>query len=152
MNTLIQDVKYGIRMLAKNPGFSAVAVITLALGIGANTAIFSVVNAVLLRPLPYRDAGRLVIVWEQNIQRGWHTNVVSAANFDDWRRKNTVFSEMAAVDPTSFNLTGDDEPMEIGGERVKPVQLTQIFLQPGEVFRQRLLHQFLNAAERRQLR
>jgi len=130
MNTLIQDVKYGIRMLAKNPGFSAVAVITLALGIGANTAIFSVVNAVLLRPLPYRDAGRLVIVWEQNIQRGWHTNVVSAANFDDWRQQNTVFSEMAAVDPTSFNLTGASEPMEIDGERVTANLFTLLGVQP----------------------
>jgi putative ABC transport system permease protein len=118
MRILWQDLKYGLRMLAKNPGFTAVAVVTLALGIGANTAIFSVVNAVLLRPLPYRDADRLVIVWEQNLPRGWHNNVVSAANFDDWRRQNTVFSDMAAVDPTSFNLTGAGEPMEIDGERV----------------------------------
>jgi len=118
MNTLFQDLKFGLRMLAKNPGFTAVAVLTLALGIGANTAIFSVVTAVLLRPLPYRDADGLVIVWEQNLPRGWHANIVSAANFDDWRRQNTVFSDMAAVDPTSFNLTGLDEPLEIGGERV----------------------------------
>jgi putative ABC transport system permease protein len=118
MNALFQDLKSGLRMLAKNPGFTAVAVLTLALGIGANTAIFSVVNAVLLRPLPYRDADRLVIVWEQNLSRGWTTNIVSAANFADWRQQNTVFSEMAAVDSTSFNLTGAGEPMEIDGERV----------------------------------
>jgi putative ABC transport system permease protein len=118
MNTLLQDLKYGLRMLAKNPGFTAVAVLTLALGIGANTAIFSVVNAVLLRPLPYRDAERLVIVWEQNLPRGWTTNIVSTANFDDWRQQNNVFSDMAAVAPTTFNLTGVGEPMEIGGECV----------------------------------
>ena len=118
MSTLLQDLKFGLRMLAKNPGFTAVAVLTLALGIGANTAIFSVVNAVLLGPLPYRDAGRLVIVWEQNLPRGWTTNIVSTANFHDWRQQNTVFSDMAAVDATSFNLTGAGEPQEIDGERV----------------------------------
>ena len=118
MTTLLNDLKFGFRMLAKNPGFTAVAVITLALGIGANTAIFSVVNAVLLRRLPYRDPGQLVIVWEQNLPRGWHNNVVSAANFDDWRRQNTVFTDMAAVDPTSFNLTGTREPQEVEGEHV----------------------------------
>ncbi len=130
MNTILQDLKYGLRMLAKNPGFTAVAVLTLALGIGANTAIFSVVNAVLLRPLPYRDANRLVIVWEQNLPRGWRTNIVSAANFDDWRQQNTVFSDMSAVDPTSFNLTGVGEPMEIDGEHVSANLFTLLGVQP----------------------
>ncbi|MGA2988070.1 MAG: ABC transporter permease [Terriglobia bacterium] len=130
MTTLIQDLKYGLRMLARNPGFTAVAVLTLALGIGANTAIFSVVNAVLLRPLPYRDANRLVIVWEQNLPRGWTTNIVSTANFGDWRRQNTVFSDMAAVDPTSFNLTGVGEPMEIEGEHVTANLFTLLGVSP----------------------
>jgi len=130
MSTLLHDLRYGLRMLAKNPGFTAVAVLTLALGIGANTAIFSVVNAVLLRPLPYRHADRLVIVWEQNLSRGWTTNIVSTANFDDWRRQNTVFSDMAAVASGSFNLTGVGEPMEIGGERVTANLFALLGVQP----------------------
>ena len=130
MTTLMQDLRYGLRMLAKSPGFTAIAVLTLALGIGANTAIFSVVNAVLLRPLPYRDARQLVIVWEENPARGWTTNIVSAANFDDWRQQNTVFSDMAAVDPTSFNLTGVSEPLEIDGERVTANLFALLGVQP----------------------
>jgi putative ABC transport system permease protein len=106
-------------MLAKNPGFTAVAVLTLALGIGANTAIFSVVNAVLLRPLPYQEAGRLVVVWEQNPERGWYQNIVSTANFVDWRKQNHVFAAMAAGDPQKvFNLTGMGNPEEVWGEQV----------------------------------
>jgi len=119
MGTLLQDLRYGLRMLAKNPGFTAVAVLTLALGIGANSAIFSVVNAVLLKPLPYNDADRLVIVWEQNPERGWYRNIVSAANFVDWRKQNHVFTQMAAADAfKSFNLTGSGQPEEVGGEQV----------------------------------
>jgi putative ABC transport system permease protein len=119
MSTLIQDVKYGLRMLARNPGFTAVAVLTLALGIGANTAIFSVVNAALLKPLPYNDADRLVMVWEQNPERGWYRNIVSAANFLDWRKQNHVFTQMAAADPqVTFNLSGTGRPEEVWGEQV----------------------------------
>jgi len=118
IESFFQDVRYGLRMLAKNPGFTAVAILTLAFGIGANTAVFSVVYAVLWRPFPYKDPGRLVIAWEQNPSRGWTTNIVSPANFVDWRRLNTVFTGMAAVDPTSFNLADSDEPIEIGGEQV----------------------------------
>src|SRR2546430_16554772 len=97
--SLLQDLRYGLRMLAKNRGFTAVAVVTLALGIGANTAIFSVINAVLLKPLSYQDSDRLVMVWEQNPERGWDRNVVSAANFADWRKQNPVFAELAVADP-----------------------------------------------------
>jgi putative ABC transport system permease protein len=112
------DVRYGLRQLRRSPGFTAVAVVTLALGIGANTAIFSAAYAVLLRPFPYRDPDRLVIVWEQNLSRDWTTNIVSPANFLDWRRQNAVFTDMAAVDPTSFNLSGGGDPVEVGGELV----------------------------------
>ncbi len=115
MTTLVQDLRYGLRMLAKNPGFTAVAVITLALGIGANTAIFSVVNAVLLRPLPFKDAERLVTVWGKNLQKGIDTGLVSPADFADWRGQNRVFEEMAASDDAMYTLTGAGEPVSMLG-------------------------------------
>ena len=91
METILQDLRYGLRMLIKRPGFTLVAVIALALGIGANTAIFSVVNAVLLRPLPFKEPARLVNIWETRPQRGVTQNSVSYANFADWRDQNSVF-------------------------------------------------------------
>src|SRR5436305_1362014 len=97
METLAQDFRYAVRMLLKNPGFTLVAALALALGIGANTAIFSVVNAVMIRPLPYRDASRLVMVWEDNRNRGKHQNVVSPANFLDWKEQSDAFEDMAAL-------------------------------------------------------
>src|ERR1041385_1362 len=111
MQILLQDIRYGIRMLLKKPGFTLVAIITLALGIGANTAIFSVVNAVLLRALPYREADKLVVVWERS-QRN-DQNVANPANFMDWREQNHVFTDMGAIFDTSASLTGDGEPEEI---------------------------------------
>lgn len=131
MPTLLQDLGYAWRMLRKNPGFTVVAVLTLALGIGANTAIFSLVNSVILKPLPYKDAERLVIIWEQNPHRGWYQNIVSMANFLDWRRQNHVFTDLAAIDPTSFNLAGGaGEPVEIGGERVTANLFSLLGVQP----------------------
>jgi len=119
MGTMLQDLRFGIRMLARKPGFAAVAALTLALGIGANTAIFSVIDAVLLKPLPYKDTDRLVLVWEQNPERGWYRNIVSAANFLDWRKQNDVFTQMAAVDPQkAFNLTRTGKPEEVLGQLV----------------------------------
>src|SRR5205085_11051683 len=97
METLIQDARYAMRMLLKSPGFTLVAALALALGIGANTAIFSVVNAVMIRPLPYRDASRLVMVWENNRNRGKPQNVVSPANFLDWKEQSDAFEDMAAL-------------------------------------------------------
>jgi len=85
MQTFLQDLRYGLRMLARNSGFTAVAVITLALGIGANTAIFSVVNAALLRPLPYNDPSRLVYVWSAEKARGINQSTVSIPDLHDWR-------------------------------------------------------------------
>jgi putative ABC transport system permease protein len=118
MTGLFQDVRYALRQLRKSPGFTSAAVLMLALGIGANTAIFSVVNAVLLRPLPYKEADRLVMVWEQNPHRGWFENIVSAANFLDWKKQNDVFTDMAAFESNFFNLSGGNKPEEIAGERV----------------------------------
>ncbi|MFN7948112.1 MAG: ABC transporter permease [Blastocatellia bacterium] len=111
MGRLLQDLRYGVRMLWKQPGFTLVAVLTLALGIGANTAIFSVVNAVLLRALPYREAERLVTVWEKSQRR--EQNVINLGNFFDWKAQNTVFTEMATFVDIRTNLTGSGEPVEI---------------------------------------
>jgi len=112
METLLQDVRYGIRNLAKTPGFTAVALITLALGIGANTAIFSVVNAVLLRALPYADPDRLVVILHDG------RNPTSPANFFDWKRDNHVFENMGAAEAWTPNLTGVDKPEELPGLHV----------------------------------
>ncbi|HEX5706976.1 MAG TPA: ABC transporter permease [Pyrinomonadaceae bacterium] len=115
---LRQDLRYGVRMLAKNPGFTVVAVIALALGIGANSAIFSVVNTVLLRPLPYKDPERLVMVWEDRTKRGYPRDTPAAGNFTEWREQNSVFEGMAAIADLSFNLTGAGEPERLEGRRV----------------------------------
>ena len=108
IETLLQDVRFGLRMLRKNPGFTAIAVITLALGIGANTAIFSVVNTVLLRPLPYKDADRLVTVWGDNRSRGYDTDLVSPLDFAVWRSQNRVFAEMGASTDVQYTLTAPE--------------------------------------------
>ncbi|TAM83926.1 MAG: ABC transporter permease [Acidobacteria bacterium] len=115
MSMLIQDVKYGLRQLGRNPGFTAIAVLTLALGIGANTAIFSVVNAVLLNPLPYSQPDRLVALYSRTSQ--FPNSSISYPNFLDWVRLNHSFSALAAYRQDSFTLTGVGEP-----ERV-PVEL-----------------------------
>src|SRR5262245_19822555 len=118
IETLIQDLRYAARMLMKKPGFTLIAVITLALGIGANTAIFSVVNAVLLQPLPFREPERLVMVWRTNTERTMGDAPVSLPNFIDWKRRNEVFEQMAAWRTGNFNLTGDAEPEVAQGAEV----------------------------------
>jgi putative ABC transport system permease protein len=118
LGDLKHDLRYGARMLWKNPGFTAVAVVALALGIGANSAIFSVVNTVLLRPLPYREPSRLVMVWEHDAKHGYPNDTPAAANYFDWRDQNQVFEGMAAMADQSFNLTGAGEPERIDGKRV----------------------------------
>ena len=110
MDTLFKDIRYGMRSLLKRPGFTATAVITLALGIGANTAIFSVVNAVLLRPLPYRDAERVATLWQNNVKTGVPRNEVSPANFLDWREQSHSFAAMAGIEPFGFSLADSGEP------------------------------------------
>lgn len=128
MTTLIQDLRYGIRMLAKSPGFTLVAVFTLALGIGANAAIFSVVNRVLLRVLPFRDAGRLMVLSETT-ERQPHVSV-SYPNYFDWRQQNHVFEEMASFQQRDFNLAGVSEPESIGGAAVSSNLLRTLGVKP----------------------
>jgi predicted permease len=113
LEQLQQDIRLGLRQLRKNPGFAAVAILTLALGIGANTAIFSVINSVLLRPLPYHDPENLVMVWESNSQHINSHNTVSPPNFLDWQSRNTVFSSMSFIFDERDNLTGNGDPEEI---------------------------------------
>ncbi|HEX8186873.1 MAG TPA: ABC transporter permease, partial [Pyrinomonadaceae bacterium] len=119
METFLQDVRYGVRVLAKNKGFTAVAVLTLALGIGANTAIFSVVNDLLLRPLPYSDAERVVMLWEVS-PGGRHMNTTSRANFREWRAQGSSFESMAAFSDQRLNLTGAGEPEEVAVQLATP--------------------------------
>ncbi|HET6975484.1 MAG TPA: ABC transporter permease [Pyrinomonadaceae bacterium] len=116
MNTLLTDIRFGLRMLFKSPTLTIVALVALTLGIGANTAIFSVVNAVLLRTFPYTDAERLVLVWEKRQGGRTDQNVINLGNFTDWKEQNQVFSDMAAFFDRSLNLTSDGEPEEVPGE------------------------------------
>ena len=119
MNALVQDVRYGLRMLAKNPGFTAVAVLTLALGIGANTAVFSLMDTILLRPLPYRNPEKLVLVSETLPQMGGDTEVgVAAGEYLDYRDRNRSFIQTAAYEAAGFNLTGEGTPLRVNAAAV----------------------------------
>jgi putative ABC transport system permease protein len=120
METLLSDLRFGIRMMTRSPGFTLVALITIALGIGANTAIFSVVNTVLLRPLPYHDADNLVVLWEKQDQIDQESP--SLPDFIDWRERNQSFEQMAVARRDNVNLTGAGEP-----ERLLARQVTANF-------------------------
>src|SRR5512143_1230626 len=114
------DVRYALRSLRRSPVLAGAAILTLALGIGANTAIFSAVNAVILRPLPFADPGRLYMLWEQNPEKGWYKNVVAPANMLDWQERVPAFADVmgwASWDP-SFTLTGDGQPEVMSGALV----------------------------------
>jgi putative ABC transport system permease protein len=115
MGDLLQDLRYGLRLLSRSPGFALAAIVSLALGIGANTAIFSVVNTVLLRPLPYPDVDRVMMVWDSNPSRGWDQFAVSPGNFVDWQARQTVFDTLVALRTRSLVLTGHDEPERLSG-------------------------------------
>ena len=130
MNTLWQDLRYGLRMLLKNPGFTLVAVVALALGIGANSAIFSVVNSLLLRPLPFEQPDRLVQVWEASAKRGRNEIPASFPNFADWRDRSQVFEQTAAYSDWSFNLTGAAEPERIRSAIVSSAFFTALGVEP----------------------
>src|SRR3989442_5793353 len=118
METLIKDIRYGVRSLLKRPGFTAIAVITLALGIGANTTLFSFVNGILLRPLPYRDPGQLVILDETSPKQGIKSFAVSFPNFVDWRAQNHVFEDVVVYQAGTYSLVGAGEPEQIRGARI----------------------------------
>jgi putative ABC transport system permease protein len=124
MRNLLQDVRYGLRVMLRRPGFTAAAIISLALGIGATTTIFSVVNAVLLRSLPYADADRLVVLWETNAQKIaammniQDHSLVAADNFKDWAEQSRGFEGMAAARSLSYNWTGGERPERIPGASV----------------------------------
>jgi len=115
MDRFLQDLRYGFRMLIKSPGFTIVALVTLALGIGANTAIFSVVNAVLLRPLPYEKPERLVMIWGQITRWGIPRNSISQPEYADLRERNEVFDGIGAYASGSFNVSGSDKPEYASG-------------------------------------
>ena len=116
LTSLPQDLRYGVRVLAKSPGFSLIAILTLALGIGANTAIFSVVNGVLLNPLPFHDPEQLVSMFQE--MPNFDNGSISYPNFIDWRRMNTTFAGMAAYRSIGFNLSGNGEPERLHGEMI----------------------------------
>ena len=115
-----QDIRFALRMMRKNPGFTAIAIITLALGIGANTAIFSVVNTVLLQPMPYKQADRLVMIWGENKARGYDLDLVSYLDYVDWKSQNRVFERMGASTDEMFTMTGAGEPVALIGYQFSP--------------------------------
>ena len=130
MEGVFNDVRYAVRMIARRPALSAIIVVTLALGIGANTAIFSLVNTVLLRPLPYPEPDRLVSVWEQQLERGTMTRPIRPANFFDWKDRVRSFEDIAWSRDGMFALTGDGEPESITGYRFSPNMLKVLGVQP----------------------
>ena len=136
LTDFLHDLRYALRMQLKNPGFTIVAVIALALGIGANTAIFSVVNTVLLRPLPYKDPERLVMVWEDASKHGYPRDTPAAANYVDWRDQSQSFEGMAAIADESFNLTGAGDPERLEGRGVSANLFPMLGVEPqiGRVF------------------
>ncbi len=118
VRTLFNDARYGWRTLARSPGFTVVALLTLTLGIGANTAIFSVVNAVLIRSLPFHDPGRLVMVWEDYARTGFPQNTPAPGNYADWKADRNIFDDAAALALHTYNLSGDGAPEKLDGAGV----------------------------------
>jgi putative ABC transport system permease protein len=129
IEAFLQDIRYGARLLARHRAFTIVAVLTLALGIGANTAIFSVVNELLLRPLPYPDSDRLVMLWEITSQ-GTHQNPTSRNNFRAWRERSTLFEGMAAFTDQRLSLTGGGEPEEVPVQFATPELFRVLGVEP----------------------
>src|SRR5688572_2791 len=118
MSRFLSDLRHGVRVLLRAPGVTATALIALALAIGANTAMFTVMDAVLLRPLPFPDPDRLVMVWEDSSHVGFPRNTPAPANWVDWRAQNTVFTDIAASRSAVYNLTGDGAPERVIARRL----------------------------------
>ncbi|MDH3734897.1 MAG: ABC transporter permease, partial [Gemmatimonadota bacterium] len=137
MDNLRQDIRFAFRSLRRNPGFTVIALATIALGIGVNTSIFSVVNSVLLSPMPYADADRLLTVWENHELRDWTpTEWTGRSTFADWRERSESFSDMVAVTGWGPNLTGLDRPAVLQGALVSPAYFSMlgVGLQDGRGF------------------
>ncbi|MEN3330906.1 MAG: hypothetical protein V7641_271 [Blastocatellia bacterium] len=136
MQNLWLDIRYGFRLFVKKPGFTLIVVLTLALGIGANTAIFGIINTVLMHPLPFREPHRLVMLWETNLEEGVSQDQVSPPNLRDWRDQSQVFDGVAAFASTNFTLTGLDETEKINGSQITPELLPLLGVNPikGRVF------------------
>ena len=117
LSSLTRDVRYAVRMLLRNPGFTTIALLTFAVGIGVNTAVFSVFNGVLLRPLPYPDADRITMMWLDNRPQSIKEDIGSYPNYRDWREQNTTYEHVAAFTGAAFTLTGSEEPERIRGAR-----------------------------------
>ena len=117
MTTLINDIKYGIRQLVKNPGFTVTAILTLAIGIGANVTMFSVINTVLLRPLPFEEADRLVVIRQQSKQHGFISGF-SYPDFLDCKKQDSIFEDFAAYKPARFDLAGEQGTVKIDAAEV----------------------------------
>jgi len=128
LEELLQDLRYGARMLRKNPGFAAIAVLTLALGIGANTSLFFVVNGVILNPLPFPNPEQLITLYESKLH--FEDGAISYPNFLDWQRDNRTFASMAAFAPTSFSLTGVEEADQVSAERISAEFFSTLGVKP----------------------
>ena len=115
MGGIFRDIRYAVRRLSKDVGFTVAAVVTLALGIGANTAIFSVINAVLLRPLPFHDPDRIVAVWQENRAFNLKNSPIAMGNYVDFRAQSKAFDQMGAVEARQFQLTGDADAEQVQG-------------------------------------
>ena len=126
----MRDLRYGLRVLLKNPGFTLIAVATLALGIGANSAMFSVVNTVLLKPFSFRNPEQLVVLWERSLKQGLPRMVVSPPNFADWRNQNQVFQDVAAYRLQDFNFVTSGDPEQVRGLRVSATMFSLLGVEP----------------------
>src|SRR6267154_6736845 len=115
LESLWRDALFGFRQLLKNPGFTSVAIFTLALGIGANSAIFSFVSGTLLRQLPYRDPDRLIQLWSSEPQRGWWKNIASTGDFTDWKNQNRSFEDMAGYIDVTSSFSADQQAIVVPG-------------------------------------